>query len=100
MSWFGILAISSIAYFTKLTGILIPQRILEKPYFANLAVLLPTALLAALTAVQVFAKQNDVVVDARFAGVLAGVIAYKLKAPFIVIVITAAVVAAILRAII
>lgn len=98
MSWAGVLAVSAIAYLTKLAGITIPQRILDKPYIAKLAVLLPTSLLAALTAVQVFATANSLVLDARAAGLAAGVVAYKMRAPFIVIVVTAAAVAALLRA--
>lgn len=98
MSWTGVLLVSAIAYMTKLAGIVIPQRLLQQPYFAKLALLLPTSLLAALTAVQVFASENSLVLDARVPGLLAGAIAYKLKAPFIVIVIVAAAVAALLRA--
>lgn len=98
MSWIGVILVSAIAYLTKLAGIVIPQRILQQPYFAKLALLLPTSLLAALTAVQVFARDNNLVLDARVPGLLAGAIAYKLRAPFIVIVIVAAAVAAILRA--
>ncbi|MBM3691218.1 MAG: AzlD domain-containing protein [Actinobacteria bacterium] len=97
MSWTGVLAVSIIAYLTKLSGMLVPQRILNKPYFSQLALLLPTALLAALTAVQVFGDNKQLVLDARLAGLLAGAIAYKLKATFIVIVITAAITAALLR---
>lgn len=98
MSWFGVLTVSMLAYLTKLAGIMIPQQILDRPYFSKLALLLPTALLAALTSVQVVASDQKLTLDARFAGLLAGVVAYKLKAPFIVIVITAAAVAALLRA--
>lgn len=99
MSWAGVFAVSAIAYLTKLAGIAIPQHVLDKPYIAKLAVLLPTSLLAALTAVQVFAAETALVLDARAAGLAAGVVAYKLRAPFIVIVITAAAVAALLRAV-
>ncbi len=98
MSWIGVLTVSIIAYLTKLAGIMIPQHILDRPYFSKLALLLPTALLAALTAVQVAATDQQLTLDARFAGLLAGAVAYKLKAPFIVIVISAAAVAAVLRA--
>lgn len=98
MSWLGVLIVSMLAYLTKLAGIMIPQQILDRLYFSKLALLLPTALLAALTAVQVAATDQQLTLDARFAGLLAGAVAYKLKAPFIVIVITAAAVAALLRA--
>jgi hypothetical protein len=94
LSWVGIFGVSLVAYLTKLAGIAIPQQILERPYFAKLALLLPTALLAA---VQVFGAANQVVIDARAIGLLAGIIAYKLRAPFIVIVIAAASAAAAIR---
>jgi len=99
MTWVGVLSVSAIAYLTKLAGIMIPQRILDRPYFAKLALLLPTALLAALTAVQVVATDQDLELDARFAGLVAGFIAYKLKAPFVLIVVIAALTAAMLRAV-
>lgn len=98
MSWSGIIAISAVAYLTKLLGIVIPRKWLEQPYIANVAILLPTSLLAALTAVQVFAIESSLTIDARAIGLLIGVIAYKIRAPFIVIVVSAALSAAFARA--
>ncbi|MFM1905481.1 MAG: hypothetical protein RIT32_277 [Actinomycetota bacterium] len=98
MSWAGVLIVGVISYLTKLFGSMVPQRVLQLPYVARLAFFLPTALLAALTSVQVFVSDNQLVIDARFAGIIAGAIAYKLRANFAVIVVTAALVAAILRA--
>jgi branched-subunit amino acid transport protein len=97
MSWLGVLLVALIAYSTKLAGIIIPNSILERPYVSKLAVLLPVALLSALTAIQVFGSGQSLVIDARFAGLSAGVVAYFLKAPFILIVLVAALTTALLR---
>jgi hypothetical protein len=60
--------------------------------------LLPVALLTALAAVQTFAVGSRLVVDARLAGVAAGVIALLFRAPFLVVVFVAAATAAAVRA--
>ena len=59
--------------------------------------LLPVALLSALVAVQTFADGQTLVIDARLAGVLAAVVALVLRAPFLVVVLVAAITAALLR---
>jgi hypothetical protein len=59
---------------------------------------MPVALLAALVAVQTFAQGQALVVDARVAGLAAAVVALLLRAPFLVVIIVAAVTAAGLRA--
>jgi hypothetical protein len=61
-------------------------------------VLLPVALLAALVAIQTFTNGQRLTVDARAAGLAAAVVALALRAPFLVVVITAAAVTAGLRA--
>jgi len=48
--------------------------------------------------VQTFADGQALVIDARLAGVAAAVIALLLRAPFLVVVLVAAVTAAVLRA--
>jgi hypothetical protein len=63
-------------------------------------VLLPIALLAALVAIQTFTHGQRLVVDARAAGLAAAVVALALRAPFLVVVITAAAVTAGLRALV
>jgi branched-subunit amino acid transport protein len=62
-----------------------------------LALLAPT-LLAALVATQTFADGRHLVLDARAAGVAAACIAVALRAPVLVVVISAAATAALLRA--
>jgi branched-subunit amino acid transport protein len=63
----------------------------------RIAALLPVALLAALVAVQTFGSGQALIVDARFPGVAAAAIALVLRAPFLVVVVAAGVVAAGLR---
>jgi len=62
------------------------------------ALLAPT-LLAALVVVSTFATGRELVVDARVAGMAAAVTALALRAPTLVVVVSAAVVAALVRAI-
>ncbi len=61
--------------------------------------LLAPALLAALVATQAFASDEQLVLDERAAGLLAGGVAILLRAPLLVVVLAAAVTAAGLRAI-
>jgi branched-subunit amino acid transport protein len=72
----------------------VPDRVLDRPVVRRVADLVPVALLAALVAVQVLASGHRVVVDARLAGLGAGVVALLLRAPFLVVVFVAALVAA------
>jgi branched-subunit amino acid transport protein len=59
--------------------------------------LLAPALLAALVATQAFATEEELVLDERGAGLLAGGVAILLKAPLLAVVAIAAATAALLR---
>jgi uncharacterized membrane protein len=96
--WAAVLAGSIGCYLEKLLGFLLPSAVLENASVRRVAGLLPVAVLAALVAVQTFADGQALVIDARLAGVAAAVIALLLRAPFLVVVLVAAVTAAILRA--
>ena len=98
MTWAAILVTSAGCYLLKLAGLLVPRVWLEHPVVARVAALLPVALLAALAAVQAFAVGTRLVVDARLAGVAAGVVALVFRAPFLVVVFVAAGTAAAVRA--
>ena len=98
MTWTAILLGSLGCYLIKLAGLSVPERLLEHPTVERAAALLPVALLAALAAVQTFAADTGLVVDARLAGVGAALLALALRAPFLVVVGAAAVTAAITRA--
>jgi uncharacterized membrane protein len=98
MIWAAVLVGSLGTYATKLVGYFLPRSVLERAPVRRVAALLPVALLAALVAVQTFADGQALVIDARLAGLAAAVIALMLRAPFLVVVVVAAVTAAILRA--
>ncbi len=98
MIWFAVIAGSIGCYVEKLVGHLLPASVLEREGVRRIAGLLPVALLAALVAVQTFAVGQSLVIDARLAGLAAAVIALALRAPFLVVVLVAAITAAVLRA--
>jgi uncharacterized membrane protein len=98
MIWFAVVAGSLGCYLEKLAGHLLPHSVLENASIRKVAGLMPVALLAALVAVQTFADGQQLVIDARVAGVAAAVVALLLRAPFLVVVVVAAVTAALLRA--
>ena len=98
MTWLAIVLTSVGCYLFKLAGVLVPRQLLDHPTVARVAALLPVALLSALAAVQMFAIDSRLVVDARLAGVAAGVVALVFRAPFLVVVFLAAATAAAVRA--
>lgn len=98
MTWAAVLVGSAACYLLKLAGYLVPARVLEGAAARRVTVLLPVALLAALTAVQAVAVGTGVTVDARLAGLGAAAVALVLRAPFLVVVAAAALVAALTRA--
>ncbi|MGW6715881.1 AzlD domain-containing protein [Streptomyces globisporus] len=73
-------------YLAKLLGLLVPVGVLERPIVQRMAALLPVALLAALTAQQTFGDGQQLVLDARAAGLGAAALALVLRAPFLVVV--------------
>ncbi len=95
--WWAILATAVGGYALKASGYFVPERVLERPRVTRIAMLTPVALLAALTAVQVFGDGQGLVLDARAAGLAFAVGALLLRAPFLVVVVGAAAVAALLR---
>ncbi|MFB7893936.1 AzlD domain-containing protein [Microbacterium sp. NPDC056044] len=95
--WTAILVASIICVALKTVGYLIPAKWVEAPTPMRIADLLTVALLAALVAVQTLGVGQAVVVDARVPAVLVAAGLLMLRAPFLVVVIAAALVAALLR---
>lgn len=95
--WNAVLVASVICVAWKTAGYLVPPKVLEAPRPARIADLLTVALLAALVAVQTLGAGQAVVVDARIPAVLAAAGLLALRAPFLVVVAAAALVAALLR---
>ena len=95
--WHIILLASIACVALKLVGYAVPPHWLEKPAAARTADLLTVALLAALIAVQTLGSGQGLVVDARLPALAVAGLLYWLNVPFLVVVIAAAVVAALLR---
>ncbi|HEX2175044.1 MAG TPA: AzlD domain-containing protein [Nocardioidaceae bacterium] len=95
--WVAILLTAAGCYLLKLLGLSVPQSVLAHPAVRRIADLLPVALLAALVGTQTFGDGASLSVDARLAGLVAGVVALLLRASFLVVVAVAAVSAAVLR---
>lgn len=97
MIWAAVLGAGVGCYLLKLAGLSIPAQVLEHPVAERVADLLPVALLAALVAVQVLTSGSTLVLDARLLGLGVAVVLLLLRAPFLVVVFGAAVVAALVR---
>jgi uncharacterized membrane protein len=97
MMWTAVLVAAVGCYLLKLGGLSVPPRVLERPLVERVADLIPVALLSALVAVQVFSAGQSLVLDARAVGLGVAVVLLLLRAPFLVVVFGAAVVAALVR---
>lgn len=97
MSWGAVLVLSVGAYALKAAGLL-GGRAAGHPLVLRTVALLPPALLAALVVVQTLGSDAGIVLDERAAGLAAAGLAVWRRAPFVVVVVTAAAVTAGLRA--
>lgn len=95
--WSAILLAALICVALKAVGYLVPPKVLEAPRPARISDLLTVALLAALVAVQTFGAGQAIVVDARVPALLVAAGLLWLRQPFLVVVVAAAAVAALLR---
>lgn len=95
--WGWILLASAAAYATKFAGFLVPPRWLDAPRARAAAIALTIGLLASLTAANTFASGQALAFDARIAALLAAGVALALRAPFLLVVVTGAVAAAVVR---
>ncbi|MFI0445206.1 AzlD domain-containing protein [Actinomadura sp. 6N118] len=96
--WIAVIATGLGCYALKLGGLVTPQRVLDDPRVRRFTDLVPVALLTALIAVQALADGRALEFDGpRMAGLGAAVVALLLRAPFLVVLAVAAVVAAGLR---
>ena len=95
--WLAILGATLGCYFLKIIGVVIPKYFLDKPLVSEITHLLPIALLSAIVAIQTLGEGQGLAIDARLPALGASLIALRLRAPFIVVVLIAAVMAAGLR---
>jgi branched-subunit amino acid transport protein len=97
VTWTLVLVLAAAAYSFKVIGlVVIGRRQLPAPLERCLA-LIPAALIAALIVNDTFADGQDLVIDARAAGVVAAVFAVWRRAPLIVVIVIGAVVTAAIR---
>jgi branched-subunit amino acid transport protein len=96
--WTLVIATIVGCYLLKLAGYLVPARVLDHPTVRRLVELVPVALLAALVVVEAVADGRHLDWDApRLAGFAVGAVALWRRAPFLVVIVAAAVTAALLR---
>lgn len=98
MLWIAVIAASLASFAQKWIGYQVPPQLLDRPHVSRVTALLPIALLGALVAVQTATSGTVLVADARLVALLAAAGLLLLRAPFLVVVIGAAAVAAGLRA--
>ena len=98
MTIWQIILLASIAVLAiKLLGYRVPPRVLQAPRAARTAELTTVALLSALIVVQTLGAGQALSLDARLPAVIVAAVLFALKVPFIVVIIAAAVIAAVLR---
>ena len=94
--WIATIGTSAIAFLLKYSGHSVPEKLLSHPKIQRVNALIPIALLSALVAVQSFSEKSKLMIDQRLAGLCVAVIALMLKAPFPIVVISAAVSSAVI----
>lgn len=99
MTWTLVLALAAGAYACKVAGlVLIGDRTLP-PAVQRCLALIPAALIAALVVKDTVSIGQDLVIDARLAGVTAAVVATWRRAPLVLVIVVGAAVTALVRAI-
>lgn len=88
--WWGVIGTSAAAYALKYLGHSIPERYLSHPKIQSINSLIPIALLSALVGVQTFTEKTKLTLDHRALGVGVAIVALKFRAPFPIVVISAA----------
>lgn len=96
--WIAVIGASVLSFAQKWIGYQAPPDVLERPRISRITTLLPIALLGALVATQTATSGSQIMLDARLAALAAAAVLLWLRAPFLVVVIGGAVVAAGLRA--
>ena len=95
--WAAVIAASVGCYLLKLAGLSVPAAWVEQPWVARIVDFVPAALLAALVAVQAFTSGRDLVLDGRLVGLVVAAVALAFRAPFIVVLVLAGAVGALVH---
>ena len=94
--WIAVLGTSAIAFALKYAAHSVPEKWLSHPRIQRVNALIPIALLSALVAVQTFTEKSKLMIDQRLLGLAVAIIALLLKAPFPIVVLSAALSSALL----
>jgi len=90
MLWLIVLGTSLVCFTTKVAGYLIPERWFHHERVQRINALMPIVLLSALVAVQSLTTKTHLVIDHRLGGIAVALGALLLRAPFPLVVLSAA----------
>ena len=98
MSWSLLVGLAVTAYGFKVLGLVVLGRHELRGRAEVMVELMPVALLSALVALQTFGDGRSLTIDARVVGLAAAGLAVWRRAPFVVVIVAAAVATALARA--
>ena len=99
MTWMLVLSLAGAAYLFKVTGLVIVGGHSLPAVVERCLTLVPAALISALIVKDTVSVGDELTLDARLPGVLAAVVAARLRAPLIVVIVLGAGVTALARAV-
>lgn len=97
MSWTLIVLLALGAYAFKFTGLVVIGARTLPPVFERCLALIPAAVISALIVKDTLTRGQDIVIDARAAGIAVAVVAAWRRAPLIVVIVVGAAVTALVR---
>lgn len=80
--WIATIGASALCYLLKVLGYSIPESKLANPKVQRINDLIPVVLLSALVASQTFTVESAITIDHRAVGILAAVVALKMRLSF------------------
>ena len=89
--WIATIGTSIVAFLLKYLGHSIPAGWLAHPKIQQINLLIPIAMLSALVGVQTLTNNSQILINQRVVGMSVAVLALLLKAPFPVVVLSAAI---------
>lgn len=87
--WLTIFVAVIVMLAMRIFGYLLPAHLVNKEGVLRITALIPIVLLAALIAVQTMTSDGALVIDHRFAGLIAGAVALYFKRSFLTVMILA-----------
>lgn len=96
-AWLWVLAACAVAFAIKLLGYLAPDSWVDSPLMRRASASVTIGLLTSLVVTNTFATGQQLTIDARLAALVAAVVALRLRAPYIVVVLIGAAAAALAR---